>query len=274
MARNFLLIIALVILQDVLGVQITDLRVPRSVKNGSTSVLLDCEYTLRPDETTTDAGLVVKWFFNKTPAPVYQWIPGKKPQELGILKGRLKLDHRASHHPATMHRALYILNPTTELAGEYKCAVSTFNDEDFMIKTMIVYVPERRLELLQRKPDLDSVNISCIAQGIYPEPRLLLYTEMKENQRVAVPGVKVQTTVRSGTFDVSANVLLSDEGLASPTVFSCELKIPNTEYVRKKNIVYYPGKMELECLSSECRGSISSLCLYAVLLATILLLIC
>lgn len=46
---------------------------------------------------------------------------------------------RASSHPATMHRALYIVHPTTELSGEYKCFVSTFTDEDFMIKKMIVY---------------------------------------------------------------------------------------------------------------------------------------
>jgi hypothetical protein len=59
--------------------QITDLKVPQLVKNGSgRSLILDCEYTLSPDEEA--AGLVVKWFFNSQPAPVYQWIPGKKPQ--------------------------------------------------------------------------------------------------------------------------------------------------------------------------------------------------
>jgi hypothetical protein len=30
-----------------------------------------------------------------------------------------------------MYRALYISNPTTELWGDYKCLVSTFDDEDF-----------------------------------------------------------------------------------------------------------------------------------------------
>lgn len=122
------------------AVQITSLRVPAAVRNGSgTAAILDCEYSLRPEELSADSGLVVKWFFNNSPAPVYQWIPTQKPQELGILRGRLKLDYRASHHVATMHRALYILNPTTELSGEYKCFVSTFNDEDFMIKRMVVF---------------------------------------------------------------------------------------------------------------------------------------
>lgn len=117
------------------------MRVPASVRNGTTAgALLDCEYTLRPDETRDESGLVVKWFFDNGPAPVYQWIPSQgKPQDLGILKGKLKLDYRASNHKATMHRALYIVNPTTDLSGEYKCSVSTFQDEDFMIKKMIVF---------------------------------------------------------------------------------------------------------------------------------------
>lgn len=125
-----------------LGIQITDLRVPSAVRNNSGSAaLLDCEYTLKPAEIAGEgfSGLVVKWYFNNGPSPVYQWIPGQKPQDLGILKGRLDLSHRASDHVATMHRALYIPNPTTDLSGEYKCLVSTFNDEDFMTKKMVVF---------------------------------------------------------------------------------------------------------------------------------------
>ncbi|GFG32954.1 hypothetical protein Cfor_07065, partial [Coptotermes formosanus] len=125
-----------------LGIQITDLRVPPAVRNNSGSAaLLDCEYTLKPTEVAGNkfSGLVVKWYFNEGPSPVYQWIPGQKPQDLGILKGRLNLSHRASNHDASMHRALFISNPTTELSGEYKCVVSTFDDEDFMTKKMVVF---------------------------------------------------------------------------------------------------------------------------------------
>ncbi|KAI5747313.1 hypothetical protein M8J77_013401 [Diaphorina citri] len=121
-------------------VQITDLRVPSLVRNGSAShALLDCEYSLSQEESGPNSGLVVKWFFNDSPSPVYQWIPGKHPQDLDILKGRLNLDYKASNHKSTMHRALYINNPTTELSGNYKCVVSTFDDEDFMNKKMTVF---------------------------------------------------------------------------------------------------------------------------------------
>ena len=134
--------IAFFVWSGAVGIQITDLRVPTAVRNNSGSAaLLDCDYSLKSAESSGDrySGLVVKWFFNNGPSPVYQWISGQKPQGLGILKGKLDLSHRASDHIATMHRALYIRNPTTELSGEYKCVVSTFDDEDFMTKKMVVF---------------------------------------------------------------------------------------------------------------------------------------
>lgn len=122
-------------------VQISELRVPETVRNGSDAVILDCVYTLKPEEAKalSTAGLVLKWFFNNGPEPVYQWIPGQKPQELGLLKGRLDLHYEASNQAGTMYRALRIIRPTTDLSGEYKCTVSTFHTEDFMVKKMIVY---------------------------------------------------------------------------------------------------------------------------------------
>ena len=122
------------------SVSITDLKVPPFVKNGTGSpTILDCQYFLRPEEQTSDSGLVVKWFFNKSPSPVYQWIHNQKPQGLGVLKGRLWLDYKASENNATAYRALYILNPTVELTGEYKCTVSTNIDEDWSVKKMTVF---------------------------------------------------------------------------------------------------------------------------------------
>lgn len=124
----------------VYSVTISDMHVPDVVQNGSeTGAVLDCMYHLDAKEFSTHSGLVVKWFFNRSPNPVYQWIHNKKPQDAGILKGRLKLDYKASNNHSSMYRALKIIRPTIELSGEYKCLVSTYHDEDFMMKTMIVY---------------------------------------------------------------------------------------------------------------------------------------
>lgn len=228
----------------VYGIQITALRVPTEIRNGSgKDTVLDCEYTLRSDELAADSGLVIKWFFNNSPAPVYQWIPGQRPQDLGILRGRLNLNYRASNHDATMHRALCIVNPTTELSGEYKCAVSTFTDEDFMIKRMIVFATAKRVDFIQRKQDLENVNISCRGFGLYPEPKVTLYKGADRNKE-QLQGVIVETSSKRGHYDISATILLADQDLNTSTDFHCELRIPGTTYVTSKSLQYYPGRLE------------------------------
>lgn len=120
------------------SVKIKDLKVPDIVKNGTeTPVVLDCDYSL--EDTKSKDGLVVKWFFNSHPAPVYQWIPSQKPQDLGVLKGKLNLSHRASDDETKEYSSLEIINPTTELSGEYSCLVSTFSGEDSKSKKMVIY---------------------------------------------------------------------------------------------------------------------------------------
>nr|XP_018914140.1 PREDICTED: uncharacterized protein LOC109042038 [Bemisia tabaci] len=227
------------------GVQITDLRVPAFVENGTRpGALLDCEYSLRPDELNKEAGLVVKWFFNNSAAPVYQWIPGKKPQDLGILKGRLRLDYASSEHRATKHRALYILNPTTELSGEYKCQVSTFDDEDFMVKKMLVFATGKPFDLSLNKYGSESVNISCKALGVYPEPKMTLFTESGTKTRAPVKGASVETLVRGAVYDIMASTVLPEAELTTSTVIVCELKIPATNVTRRQTVSYNPGSME------------------------------
>lgn len=115
-------------------IQINYTKVPKAVRNNTGEhVILDCDYTARAD----DDSLVVKWFLNDQ--LVYQWIPSKKPYALGPLKNRLDLNFKATSEPLSTHRALKILNPTTDIAGKYECLLSTFDDEDTDAKTMIVF---------------------------------------------------------------------------------------------------------------------------------------
>ncbi|XP_021917412.1 uncharacterized protein LOC110828737 isoform X2 [Zootermopsis nevadensis] len=239
--HSLVLLIATALLGAV-GIQITDLRVPSVVRNNSGSAaLLDCDYTLKPEELAAHsyAGLVVKWYFNSSPSPVYQWIPGQKPQDLGILKGKLDLKHRSSDHGATMYRALYIRNPTTELSGEYKCLVSTFDDEDFMTKKMVVFAPEKKLYVTWWKHDSGVVNITCIAQGVYPEPKMALYLGSKNKD--SLKDVVVEVTKEHRCYDISATKVLDGTDVQATTMFVCELRIPEANYMVTRSIVYYPG---------------------------------
>lgn len=119
------------------SVTITEQRVPGAVLNGSEHAILDCLYRVKPGATE---GLVVTWYFNNSPSPAYQWIPGQPPRAIGPLRSRVRLDYAApTDDELAKYRALYIVRPTTELSGNYKCVVSTYTDEDFMIKRMTVY---------------------------------------------------------------------------------------------------------------------------------------
>lgn len=115
-------------------VQINYITVPVAVQNNSeVPVILDCNYSVRPD----DQELVVKWFLDGD--IVYQWIPTQIPQSLGILKDRLDITYKATDDPKTAYRAMKIVNVTSEIAGEYKCFVSTFADEDYSSKKLTVF---------------------------------------------------------------------------------------------------------------------------------------
>lgn len=117
--------------------KIVKIVVPEIIQYGvQDAVILDCDYNVTGNNT---AGLVVKWFFRNKTRPVYQWIAAQKPQDMGILRGRVDLTYRASSDPYKMHRAMRIVKPNTDISGEYTCVVSTFMEEDQKTKQMIVF---------------------------------------------------------------------------------------------------------------------------------------
>ncbi|CAG9563478.1 unnamed protein product [Danaus chrysippus] len=118
------------------AVKIVKVSVPEIIQYGvQDSVILDCDYIYG----NNTSGLVVKWFFKNKARPVYQWIATQKPQDIGILRGRVDLTYRASNDPLKMHRALRIVKLNTDISGDYTCVVSTFMEEDSRTRQMIVF---------------------------------------------------------------------------------------------------------------------------------------
>ncbi|XP_073988369.1 uncharacterized protein isoform X2 [Rhodnius prolixus] len=215
------------------ALRIKHLLVPTVIENGTQSTaILDCDYIY----DQPPLGLVVKWFFNNQPNPVYQWIPNKRPQDLGVLKGKLNLDYKASDEASKMHRALQIVNPTTDLSGEYRCVVSTFDDEATEAKKMIIFVRERSMELTQVKtPKVDQVTLKCKAEGVYPEPNMTI----SSHESLDPAPVEVHTLNRDGLYDIEATVTVDEKDLTSPATFDCILRIPETNYTVRKSTIYY-----------------------------------
>ncbi|XP_059488405.1 uncharacterized protein LOC132204137 [Neocloeon triangulifer] len=268
----------------VLSVKITQLKVPRLVQNGS-DVTLDCEFQVEPHESR-HLELVVKWFFGGDPEPVYQWIPAHgRPQGLGLLKGRLDLNYGTRNERGSA--GIRIVGATTELTGDYKCSISTYDGEDFMIKPMIVFAPETNMYLQYGRPAEDTFNISCVAEGVFPEPRMFLYyarpdvkdkTAIKaaslcETQQREYPmeGVTVETGRRGDSFTTRASAEVEDlEHFLGAILFICELRVPQTEYCQRRAIMYLPGgDDESHQIDAEGGSGTAELKISALLVAVI-----
>ncbi|XP_050680077.1 uncharacterized protein LOC126975984 [Leptidea sinapis] len=215
------------------AVKIVKISVPDIIQYGvQDAVVLDCDYTIGNDTS----GLMVKWFFKNKARPVYQWIMSQKPQDMGILRGRVDLTYRASNDPLKMHRALRIVKPNTDISGDYTCVVSTFMEEDSRTKQMIVFVPETNFRLIQNKSDDDTVNVICAADGAFPAPNLTLATPERH-----LDGVVHHLKLVNGRYSAVAMVTLLDADLPSPAEFICTLRIPQAKYAVRKEAIYYPG---------------------------------
>ena len=119
-------------------VHITDLKGPTVIKSGD-ELMIDCDFDYLQEE---ESQLDLKWYFNRSPIPVYQWVPSmnKGPQVIGdLFKNSLDLEYEAHNDTFKKHRALRIINTDHRFSGTYQCKVSSFVDEDFMQKEILVY---------------------------------------------------------------------------------------------------------------------------------------
>ncbi|CAG9762369.1 unnamed protein product [Ceutorhynchus assimilis] len=217
------------------AIEINYVKVPNAVKNNThRPVILDCNYSIRPDDTE----LVVQWFLNEE--LVYQWIPPNKPQSTGLLKNNVDLNYKATDDPKTVYRALKIINPSTDLAGEYKCLVSTLGDHDSRMKNMIVFEPENQM-IIRQTADEKYVNFTCLATDVYPSPKLSLYKDVGHSRmRLSITewDLKRNPDTQKFTMFITGTEKISDLDLGM--LIHCELKIPGTGYVKLKSLLYYP----------------------------------
>lgn len=210
---------------------IRDLVVPNLVENGTrSSIVLDCDYEF--DDPSSRTGLVIKWFFNNNPTPVYQWIVGKKPQAFGIFKNKLNLLHRASNDDAKAYRAMMIQNPSIELTGEYMCLVSNFDTEVSAKEKMTVYVTEGEKKLIvdetidNKTERADKIRIKCEATELYPEPEMFI----KMNNAILDANVNKDRDNDTSLYNIDAFAEVDVKTLKSDVSFDCELSIPEANY--------------------------------------------
>lgn len=106
-------------------------------------------------------------------------------------------------------------------------------------------MPANEFELHYIELSDSSVNVTCEAQGLFPDPVLKLFLGTSNgNAPQAVKNVKLNSKQKhSGAYDAilhrtfSANELTKD----GASVFECSLELPGTNYARSKRIAYFPG---------------------------------
>ncbi|KAJ9582120.1 hypothetical protein L9F63_003534, partial [Diploptera punctata] len=99
---------------------------------------------------------------------------------------------------------------------------------------------EKKLHITWWRHESGAVNVTCVAQGVYPEPKMALYIESKSMS--ILKDVMVQVKKAHKCYDISATKILEDREIQTTTIFDCELRIPEANYAVRKSIIYYPGK--------------------------------
>ncbi|XP_012217580.2 uncharacterized protein [Linepithema humile] len=259
------LIIILLIFECYLGARgtsIKSLNVPLVVRNGTGPVDLICIYEINEDEN----GLVIKWFHEAY--QIYQWIPPMPPQEIGIIEGFAEYPAENLMDPYS-RSVIRLRTVTTDMTGEYTCAIGTYQDEARNSSKMIVYVPESDMTVRTYPFNKTHVNFTCVVTGVRPQPSLKLYIEgIESNGRGS--DQEFLTDWYKDSPRTSLDVIVEDT--LDPAVVECEMSIPETKYKRRERIVYYPTQL-LPYRTNVSQGMHCAMLLVNILYFTVLKLI-
>ncbi|KAM7314145.1 uncharacterized protein ISCGN_003930 [Ixodes scapularis] len=237
---------------DVYCVHILHLSVPKWVENGTEdSVVLDCVYSVAQD----DQQLVVKWFLNDDPQPIYQWIPELEKRHVSQrLRGRLNLDFSlSSGNSFTKFRALNLVRPTTELGGRYSCHVNSLASQDAESKLMTVYAPPKRFDFSYERLSPTVTELSCEVDGVFPLPTLFLYQSSGRDLAARALGTSPSVAQAEGAYKIRLTHAVDSRTLEAGLehIFECVLSIPETNFKRQRRLEFEPGSLVSGATSSQ-----------------------
>jgi len=221
------------------SVDIISLDIPESAESGE-DIVLDCKYEYRPEEKEQ---LDIKWYFNNSPTPFYQWLPAMHtgPQ---IIDPRfseiLDLEYTVNNQKFEKHRALHLVNITRQFTGSYMCKVSSFVDEDFNRKSLQVYVAPSVVKFSHETQEAeDRTQISCSAEGMYPTPAIRVFW------KDGLLDHEVDKTVVSedpdGMFSILLSTNIHKQFIRGGVELGCEISIPGTGYSITEELVISPA---------------------------------
>ena len=125
------------------------------------------------------------------------------------------------------------------------------------------------MRLVYQRPDMNHINLTCSARGVFPKPEVslswglrwraidillafyffdggvaffaifLLVFFSRRDQRGETTTLTIE---RDGLFDISVTKILTENLLEPETIFQCFLTIPGTNFDRREETMYFPGK--------------------------------
>ncbi|EEB11954.1 hypothetical protein Phum_PHUM146390 [Pediculus humanus corporis] len=86
--------------------------------------------------------------------------------------------------------------------------------------------------------DENVVNVTCVAEGVYPEPIIRIFSASNSKNHMRL-------NMRNGLYDVTASIQIDDDDMdPDEHVFECELSIPEANYTVKQALYVSLGKLK------------------------------
>merc|ERR1712133_153541 len=215
------------------GVSITELSAP-SIMEAGKELVLDCDFTYTQDEVNQ---LVLKWFFEGSRRPFYQWVPGLdmgpqiiSPEFRDMVDLSYTVEGETDQY--TKYRALRIPSASLAVAGKYQCQVSSFTAEAVKETEVNVYVPPTSMMVVSSyEATSNSVTLSCTAGPAFPVPKMSLYwTQHLESHTTDTPATIVEE--EEGLFSSMLSVSISGDTVGPEDVVECKMDLPGTGWTR------------------------------------------
>jgi len=239
------------------SLSVAEVSAPPSHRAGE-PLTLNCDYSYEESESSQ---LVLTWYFNESPIPIYQWVPSLDvgPQVIHeMFKDNLDLTHEADQDKFKKHSALRIINPDPRFAGNYKCRVSTFTKEVAHSKDVSIYVSPPSINLTYSKGV-----IRCGVEGVYPPPTLFL--SWTYNFTVVSEGIVeiITNSLDDNLFDASIVATVDPNDIEPHDVMTCEVRLADGAFeervektiLKKKENDHMVHLVEDLCNSADCESN-------------------
>merc|ERR1712106_1071378 len=195
---------------------------------------LSCDYSYAMSESEQ---LVLTWYFSGSPIPIYQWVPALDlgPQVIHeLFKDNLDLTYEANEDKFKKHSGLHIVKPDQRFAGNYKCRVSTFQEEVSDSKDVYIFVPPTSISLT----NTEGV-IRCAVEGVYPAPLVNLAWTVNSTVYASDEVELTGNALQGNRVDASVVVTIDQSDIVPHDIMTCEVIIAGTDFVKRveKNIL-------------------------------------